>query len=65
MARRNTANTESEVKTTRTSNALKIRIDDLKTFDPLTENQKNILRHIRDKIISLLFMVSLAQVKHL
>jgi phosphate starvation-inducible protein PhoH len=40
MARRNTANTESEVKTTRTSNALKIRIDDLKTFDPLTENQK-------------------------
>ena len=40
MARRNTANTESEVKTTRSNNSLKIRIDDLKTFDPLTENQK-------------------------
>jgi phosphate starvation-inducible protein PhoH len=40
MARRNTANTDSEIKTTRVSNGLKIRIDDLKTFDPLTENQK-------------------------
>ena len=40
MARRNTANTESDIKTTRTNNSLKIRIDDLKTFDPLTENQK-------------------------
>lgn len=40
MARRNTANTESEVKTTRVNNTLKIRIDDLRTFEPLTENQK-------------------------
>jgi len=40
MARRNTANTESDIKTTRSNNSLKIRIDDLKTFDPLTENQK-------------------------
>jgi phosphate starvation-inducible protein PhoH len=42
MARRNaTANTESEIKSTKnTNNTLKIRIDDLKTFDPLTENQK-------------------------
>jgi phosphate starvation-inducible protein PhoH len=42
MARRNAAaNTESEIKSTKnTNNTLKIRIDDLKTFDPLTENQK-------------------------
>jgi phosphate starvation-inducible protein PhoH len=41
MARRNTANTESEVRTTKSvSNTLKVRIDDLKTFDPLTQNQK-------------------------
>jgi len=41
MARKNVVeNTESEVKTTRVNNTLKIRIDDLKTFDPLTENQK-------------------------
>ena len=41
MARKNAVeNTESEVKTTRVNNTLKIRIDDLKTFDPLTENQK-------------------------
>lgn len=43
MARKSstTANTESEVRTTKTvNNTLKVRIDDLKTFDPLTENQK-------------------------
>jgi len=41
LARRNaSANNETEVKTTRVNNTLKIRIDDLKTFEPLTENQK-------------------------
>lgn len=40
MARRQTANTESDVKTSRVNNSLKIRIDDLKTFQPLTDNQK-------------------------
>lgn len=40
MARRQTANTESDVKTSKVNNSLKIRIDDLKTFQPLTENQK-------------------------
>ena len=40
MARRNAANNDTDVKTTRVNNTLKIRIDDLKTFDPLTQNQK-------------------------
>lgn len=42
MARKNQANTEVEVKSTtaKTSNHLKLRIDDLKTFEPLTDNQK-------------------------
>lgn len=40
MARRNTANTECDIKTSKTTHQLKIRIDDLKTFEPLTENQK-------------------------
>jgi phosphate starvation-inducible protein PhoH len=42
MARRNAAaNTEPEIRLTKNANnTLKIRIDDLKTFDPLTQNQK-------------------------
>ena len=41
MARKNSANTETESKTTKSNgNQLRIRLDDLKTFDPLTENQK-------------------------
>ena len=42
MARKNTANTEFEERSTRptSNNHLKIRIDDLKTFSPLTDNQK-------------------------
>ena len=44
MARKSaSANTEPEIKISRTTpinNSLKLRIDDLKTFDPLTENQK-------------------------
>lgn len=41
MARRQpTANTETEIKATKANHSLKIRIDDLKTFDPLTENQR-------------------------
>jgi len=38
-----TANTEPDVPTTRlksVNNTLRLRLDDLKTFDPLTENQK-------------------------
>lgn len=35
-----TAGTDSVVKTLNTANSLKIRIDNLKTFDPLTDNQK-------------------------
>ncbi len=34
------------------SNNLRLRIDDLKTFEPLTNNQRLFLKHIRDKIIS-------------
>ena len=40
MARKQQANTEVETKATKPTNHLKLRIDDLKTFDPLTENQK-------------------------
>jgi phosphate starvation-inducible protein PhoH len=43
MARKNSANTETNQSTTTSksvNNHLKLRIDDLKTFDPLTENQK-------------------------
>jgi len=44
MARKSTANTEIEVERTHKnnqhSNSLKIKIDDLRTFDPLTDNQK-------------------------
>ena len=42
MARKQIANNDTiQVKSTaKTSNHLKLRIDDLKTFDPLTENQK-------------------------
>jgi phosphate starvation-inducible protein PhoH len=44
MARKQTANTETENTTTHkngnTNHHLKLRIDDLKTFDPLTDHQK-------------------------
>jgi predicted ribonuclease YlaK len=40
MARKTLANNEVDVKATRTNNQLRLRIDDLKTFTPLTENQK-------------------------
>jgi predicted ribonuclease YlaK len=42
MARKNQANNEVELKVTtaKTNNHLRLRIDDLKTFDPLTANQK-------------------------
>jgi phosphate starvation-inducible protein PhoH len=43
MARKNSANTESHshvTTTAKTTNHLKLRIDDLKTFEPLTDNQK-------------------------
>jgi phosphate starvation-inducible protein PhoH len=42
MARKQTANTNNSEITikTNTGNHLKLRIDDLRTFDPLTENQK-------------------------
>ena len=43
MARKSSANTDVEVKTTAyksTTNHLKLRLDDLKTFQPLTDNQK-------------------------
>lgn len=43
MARKNSANTESHSHVTTTvkpTNHLKLRIDDLKTFEPLTDNQK-------------------------
>jgi hypothetical protein len=40
MARKQSANTEFINTTAKTTNHLKIRIDDLKTFQPLTENQK-------------------------
>ena len=39
MARKQSANTESNTTKT-TSHHLRLRIDDLKTFEPLTENQK-------------------------
>ena len=60
MARKKeTANTEIEIepKTKLSNNTLRIRIDDLKTFEPLTENQKNSLTLTKDKTISLRFMV--------
>lgn len=43
MARKNSANTESHSHastTVKPTNHLKLRIDDLKTFEPLTDNQK-------------------------
>ena len=40
MARKQTANTESTRTEAKSTNHLKLRIDDLKTFDPLTANQK-------------------------
>ena len=41
MARKTTANTIIETeRVSRPSNHLRLRLDDLKTFDPLTENQK-------------------------
>jgi predicted ribonuclease YlaK len=43
MARKNSANTETNQSTSTSktvNNHLKLRIDDLKTFDPLTENQR-------------------------
>jgi len=40
MARKQVANTEVINTTAKSTNHLKIRIDDLKTFQPLTENQK-------------------------
>ena len=39
MARKQTANNET-ITVAKTTNQLKIRIDDLKQFEPLTENQK-------------------------
>ena len=39
MARKSQANNEVDIKSTR-NNSLKLRIDDLKTFSPLTDNQK-------------------------
>jgi len=40
MARKQIANTEIIHTTAKQTNHLKLRIDDLKTFEPLTENQK-------------------------
>jgi len=40
MARKSQANNEVNLKSTKTGNHLKLRIDDLKTFTPLTANQK-------------------------
>jgi predicted ribonuclease YlaK len=40
MARKQSANTETITTQQQKNNQLKIRIDDLNTFDPLTENQK-------------------------
>ena len=43
MARKQTANTfieTTKVTPIKTTNSLRIRIDDLRTFDPLTNNQK-------------------------
>jgi predicted ribonuclease YlaK len=40
MARKSQANNEVDIKSTKTSNHLKLRLDDLKTFSPLTQNQK-------------------------
>ncbi len=40
MARKQVANTEVINTTAKSTNHLKIRIDDLKTFEPLTENQR-------------------------
>lgn len=42
MASKKSANTKINLEETvpRTTNSLKVRIDDLKTFDPLTDNQK-------------------------
>ena len=43
MARKQIANNSTEltkVTPIKTTNSLRIRIDDLKTFDPLTNNQK-------------------------
>ena len=40
MARKQSANTETITTQQQKNNQLKIRIDDLKTFDPLTDNQK-------------------------
>jgi predicted ribonuclease YlaK len=40
MARKQTANTETITTQQQKNNQLKIRIDDLKTFEPLTNNQK-------------------------
>ena len=39
MARKQTANNEV-ITVAKTTNQLRIRIDDLKTFQPLTDNQK-------------------------
>ena len=42
MARKSTANNVIEkVTTSKPTNHLKLRIDDLKTFQPLTDNQKS------------------------
>jgi phosphate starvation-inducible protein PhoH len=40
MARKNTESANTEKQSPKPANQLKIRIDDLKTFDPLTDNQK-------------------------
>jgi predicted ribonuclease YlaK len=40
MSRKNTESTNTEKQSPKPTNHLKIRIDDLRTFDPLTDNQK-------------------------
>lgn len=40
MARKNSANNESTLAKVNINNSLKLRLDDMRTFDPLTDNQK-------------------------
>jgi predicted ribonuclease YlaK len=47
MSRKQSANNVVERQTTKTHQTLKIRIDDLKTFQPLTENQKSFFEAYR------------------
>ena len=66
MARRKEiANTEieTEPKIKTINNTLRIRLDDLKTFEPLTENQKNSLTPTKDRTTSLHFTAWQVQAK--